>query len=97
MTWDTDIYSVYRSITAISGTSSVHYLISFLDDRSPYIVHAELLPDKSMTQTAQALRNALAIAPHPLRVTLDNGKEFVSKEFITVEKAQGINHHPFPS
>jgi hypothetical protein len=40
-----------------------------------------------MAQTAQALRNALAIAPHPLRVTSDNSKKFVSKEFIAILKA----------
>jgi transposase InsO family protein len=33
------------------------------------------------------------MAPHPLGVTSDNGKEFVSKEFIAIRKAQGIKHH----
>jgi transposase InsO family protein len=33
------------------------------------------------------------MASHPFGVTSDNGKEFVSKEFIAILKAHGIKHH----
>jgi hypothetical protein len=42
------------------------YLIAFIDDRSRYVIHSEMLPDKTMAGTAQALENALAIGTPPL-------------------------------
>jgi transposase InsO family protein len=90
MTWDTDI----RFIVPLPPYQEPRqYLFVFLYGTPRYIVHAELLPDKSMAETAHALGNALAIALHPHIVTSDNGKSFVNKEFIAVLKAQRIKHH----
>jgi transposase InsO family protein len=89
MTSDTDIRFIDPSSR---GHEPRQYHIAFLDDRPRYVVHAELVTDKCMAKTAQALVNSLDIALHPLIVTLNNGNEFVSKEFIAVLKARGIKH-----
>jgi hypothetical protein len=50
-----------------------------------------------MAHTTQALRNALTITPHPVSVTSDNDKEFVSKEFIAARKDRFPHYSLEPS
>jgi transposase InsO family protein len=74
------------------STAGKQYLIGFLDDRSRLIVYYEVLPDKTMHSTAQALRCALNENPKPYKLTSDNGTEFTGHDFQEVLQEAEIIH-----
>jgi hypothetical protein len=57
------------------------YLLAFIDDRSRYICHFEILDDKSAISTSKAVLNALCHNQKPYQIVADNGKEFIGSEF----------------
>jgi transposase InsO family protein len=68
------------------------YLIAFIDDRTRLIMHYEVLEDKTMDSTAEALERALNQPefPNPYMITIDNGGEFVGEKFQAVLENNGI-------
>ena len=68
-------------------------LIAFIDDRSRFIVHAEILEDKSSIGTSNALIRALQKQPKPHMMVIDNGTEFIGHNFLTVLEKNNIRCH----
>lgn len=88
--WHTDIHYIkYKE----NNEEKIVYLIGFIDDRSRYIVHYEILDTKNSNAAAQSLLNALQKAPKPHMITIDNGGEFIGKPFQDVLKEYGIEDH----
>ena len=60
--WHTDLHFVSSS----ENPNDTKIIIAFIDDRTRFIVHAEIIPNKSSIHTANALRNALQkeLRPH---------------------------------
>ena len=74
------------------------YLIAFIDDCTRYIVHWEVIDAKTSLASAQALIHALVKTKKPMMITIDNGGEFIGKEFQRVMTEQSIEHfrtHPY--
>jgi transposase InsO family protein len=90
MVWHTDLHYVDP---VPPSTEPRQHLIAFLDDRSRYILYAQLLSDKSMASTSKAFAEALASNPVPQRITSDNGTEFIGRDFQAVALEYGLVHH----
>jgi len=75
----------------ISGTGKV-YVTGFTDDRSRYRVISKAYLHKSRKESIDALHNALRKGRVPRQIYLDNGKQFIAKEF----KAELAKHHIKP-
>jgi len=75
----------------ISGEGKV-YLTGFTDDRSRFRVRSGAYRHKSAKESIDALRRALRKGRIPREVYLDNGKQFIAKEF----KAELARHHIKP-
>lgn len=86
--WHTDLHYL-----EILNNESQKYLIAFLDDRSRKIVHYEILDDKSSIATSNALLNALSKNLKPKMIIFDNGKEFVSEQFLRILNNNNIEYH----
>jgi transposase InsO family protein len=80
---------------------ATYYLISFLDEYSRMIVHGELLPDMGAHSVSLAAQAAIERLPRAAdgrpRVTpeirSDNGSGYVSAEFRSVLRENGLGHH----
>ena len=75
-----------------------YYLIAFIDDCSRYVVHWEVIDEKTSIASALALAHALEKAPKPKMITIDNGGEFIGKEFQDVMNEKSIEcfrTHPY--
>jgi transposase InsO family protein len=91
--WATDLMYVQ-----VQGTT--YYLISFLDEYARMIVHWELLPSmdgRSVSVAAQAAietlpRRAVGRPGVPPEIRTDNGSGYVSSEFRTVLRENGLGH-----
>ena len=75
----------------ISGEGKV-YVTGFTDDRSRFRVRSGAYRHKSAKESIDALRRALRKGRVPMEVYLDNGKQFIAKEF----KAELAMHHIKP-
>jgi transposase InsO family protein len=89
--WHTDLH--YWDKVTVDGITKRTYVIAFIDDRTRKILHTEVLPDKSMKQTASALQNALNNNRKPHMIVIDNGKEFIGEDFQRVLRDNGIQVH----
>lgn len=69
-------------------------LCAFIDDKSRYVVHAEIVPNKHSATIAQALDHAVvaAQAKTPAWLTSDNGGEFVGNPFQRTLAKYNIKH-----
>lgn len=78
---------------------NLQYLISFLDDRSRYIICWDVFDTKEMKNTARVFRHAIdlvKLVPHG--ILTDNGTEFIGKDFEAVCQEFNIKHfktHPY--
>ena len=80
---------------------ATYYLVSFLDEYARMIVHWELLPDMEAHSVSRAAQAAIQTLPRggdgrPLvtpEIRSDNGSSFVSAEFRTVLRENGLGHH----
>ena len=89
--WHTDIHYL-KDKPPYENT--IAYLISFIDDLSREIVYWEILPNKSMELSTQALRNCInKTGRKPAMMTTDNKKEFVGVEFIQELEKNDIIHY----
>jgi putative transposase len=92
--WATDLMYVQ-----VLGTT--YYLISFLDEYSRMIVHWELLPNMEAHSVSLAAQAAIDRLPRgadgrPLltpEIRSDNGSSYVSAEFRSVLRENGLGHH----
>jgi transposase InsO family protein len=83
----------------VLGTT--YYLVSFLDEYSRTIVHWELLSSmdgRSVSLAAQAAIEGLrrqqgGRLDAPPEIRSDNGSGYVSSEFRSVLRANGLSHH----
>jgi len=75
----------------ISGVGKV-YVTGFTDDRSRFRVRSRAYQHKSAKEAIDALRRALQKGKIPREVYLDNGKQFIAKEF----KAELAKYHIRP-
>ena len=67
------------------------YLLGFIDDRTRFLVHNEVLVSKDSKTCSEALMRALGKVQHrPKMLTIDNGGEFVGNPFQSVLNANGI-------
>ena len=77
--WHTDLHY----LTPLKSENYFQaYLIVFIDDRTRKILYAEILPYKSSYCTSRALKTALEINDPPKYIITDNGKEFISQDFL---------------
>jgi putative transposase len=85
--WHTDLH-YYR----VEPGEDLQYLIAFIDDRSRAIIHWELLADRTMISTSNALERALATQNDVVQymMTIENGGEFVGEDFQRTLKEHGI-------
>lgn len=88
--WHTDIHYIKYNEGDEVKTA---YLIAFIDDRSRYIIHHEILDTKDSNSAAQSLIHALEKARKPHTITIDNGGEFIGKSFQDVLKNFNIIDH----
>lgn len=92
--WATDLMYV-------QVLGATYYLVSFLDEYSRMIVHWELLPNMEAHSVSLAAQAAIETLPRAddgrPRVTpevrSDNGSGYVSAEFRTVLRENGLGHH----
>ena len=87
--WHTDLHYLHKQ----NDSDENLYLIAFIDDRTRYLVHAEILSSKSSIFTANALREALKKEPKPYMITIDNGTEFIGEQFQNVLTEFNIQCH----
>lgn len=90
--WHTDLHYLNK-INNIQ-----YYLIAFIDDCSRYVVHWEIIDEKTSIASALALVHALGKAQKPKMITIDNGGEFIGEEFQSVLKERSIEcfrTHPY--
>jgi len=73
----------------ISGVGKV-YVTGFTDDRSRFRVRSRVYLHKSAMESVDALRWALRNGRVPGEVYLDNGKQFIAKEFKREARSHGI-------
>ena len=81
--WHTDIHY-------ITINNERHYLIGFIDDRSRFLLHFEIIPVKTSALASNALLNAIGKHSKPKMITIDNGGEFVGELFQCVLIVYGI-------
>lgn len=90
--WHADIHYV-----KIDGQQ--FYLLGFIDDRSRFLLHYEVLSNKTSDLCSLVLIRALNKIPvRPKMLTIDNGGEFVGDPFQTVLSVYGIEEfrtHPY--
>lgn len=76
------------------------YLTGFTDDRSRYRMITGVYLHKGKKEAIDALRSALKKGRIPRQIYLDNGKQFIAKDFKEEAKRHGIKliygkpHHP---
>lgn len=73
----------------ISGVGKV-YVTGFTDDRSRYRVVSKTYLRKGENESINALVWALRKGRRPRQIYLDNGKQFISKEFKAKARERGI-------
>ncbi|KAH0805810.1 Mobile element protein [Histomonas meleagridis] len=77
------------------------YLLGFIDDRTRFLLHYEVLASKDSKLCSEALERALnKVQFRPKMLTIDNGGEFVGNPFQIVLSANGIEEfrtHPLYS
>ena len=83
----------------ISGTGKV-YVTGFTDDHSRYRVISKAYLRKSAVEAVDALQHALRKGRYPRQIYLDNGRQFMSKEFkaelasYRIRPIYGRPYHP---
>ena len=82
--WQGDIFE-FR----IAGVGKV-YVTGFTDDRSRYRVRSRVYLHKNARESIDALRWALREGRAPREIYLDNGRQFVAKEFKREARRRGI-------
>ena len=90
--WHTDLHYLNK----IDNVQN--YLIAFIDDCTRYVVHWEVIDEKTSIASALALAHALEKEKKPKTITIDNGGEFIGKEFQHVLDEKGIEcfrTHPY--
>ena len=89
--WHTDLHFL---MDKPPYEDKIAYLIAFIDDLTREIVYWEVLKNKKMELSTQALKNCIQkTGRKPLLMTTDNGKEFVGEDFVKELQTQGIKHH----
>jgi transposase InsO family protein len=88
--WHTDLHDWLHN--SPDAEVKYRYIIAFLDDRTRYLIHLELLTDKQAITTAESMVRALQKVHPPHTLTSDNGKEFVGGDFQKVLAAYNIEH-----
>ncbi|MDR0324738.1 MAG: DDE-type integrase/transposase/recombinase [Oscillospiraceae bacterium] len=75
--WHSDIK--FGPYLTIKGEKKQIYLVSFLDDATRYIVHAEFYESLDQTIVEDCFRKAILKEGLPQRVYFDNGKQYRTK------------------
>ncbi len=92
--WATDVLQIVLGV----GT---YFVVSFMDEYSRYVVHYELttgVDGITLSTAAQAAIDTLpkGVDGQPVdkpEIRSDNGSGYISKEFKTVLKENGLGHH----
>ena len=82
--WHTDLHYLEKI------NNEQLYMIAFIDDCTRYVVHWEVIDEKTSMASAVALVHALGKATKPKKITIDNGGEFIGEEFQQVLKENCI-------
>jgi len=75
--WHSDIK--YGPFLTINGVKKQIYLVSFLDDATRYVVHAEFYDSLDQAVVEDCFRKAVLKEGLPKRVYFDNGKQYRTK------------------
>ena len=75
--WHSDIK--FGPCLTINGVRKQIYLVSFLDDATRYVVHAEFYDSLDQTVVEDCFRKAVMKEGLPQRVYFDNGKQYRTK------------------
>jgi transposase InsO family protein len=75
--WHSDIK--YGPFLKINGEQKQIYLVSFLDDATRYVVHAEFYASLDQSVVEDCFRKAVLKEGLPRRVYFDNGKQYRTK------------------
>jgi len=75
--WQADIK--FASYLTVRGVKKKIYLVSFIDDSTRYVVHAEFYDNLEQAIVQDCFRKAIINAGLPLRVYFDNGKQFKNR------------------
>lgn len=86
--WHTDLHYLEKE-----NGEPQKYLIAFIDDRSRLILHHAIIEQKTSYLCAKELLAALEKNMHPKTMIIDNGMEFVGREFHDVLMTFNIEEH----
>ena len=78
--WHTDLHQLEK----LEGDTNKKYLIAFIDDRSRKILYHKIIDDKTSKSTSEVLLLALHFNNFPKVMIIDNGLEFVGREFSSI-------------
>lgn len=86
--WQTDI-------CYLSADDRKYYLVTFVDEYSRYLVHAEVMVTMDGESVSWSAQRALEGLDRDVRpdIQSDNGSAYVSRAFKTVLSQNGIGHH----
>lgn len=85
--WNTDLHEIWINI---DDQVLKAYLIAFLDDATRYVIHAEIMMNKTSLNTSNALQNALKKGVTPFILHSDNGMEFKGSDFQKILNENNI-------
>lgn len=70
------------------------YVIAFIDDRTRYVVHHEIIHAKISLVISETLEKAIRkVSRPPHCITIDNGGEFIGHDFQCMLKKYSIIDH----
>lgn len=89
--WHTDLHEIEPDE---DRANEKRYIIGFIDDRSRFLIHHEIIYSKTSVKTSEALENAFQKVAHtPHCITIDNGGEFIGKDFQNILKKYKVQDH----
>jgi transposase InsO family protein len=87
--WQSDLmYGPY--VERVGGGKRQSFLCAILDDASRLIPHAQFYPDQGLDSLLDCLRHAVAARGVPIRLYVDNGKIYRSRQLERIGASLGI-------
>lgn len=80
--------SIKCSVSDVKVQGKKYYMISFIDECSPYIIHWKSMTSMNGNSVSLAAQESLESFPEGVRpiIQTDNGSGYISHEFKTVLK-----------
>jgi len=69
------------------------YLMAIIDDRTRFLLHIEMIREKTMKATSEVLLRCLSKWKKPHTIVVDNGLEFVGEDFAKIIRERDIIMH----